>query len=262
MTARNAPIGEDDLQAYVDGRLDPPRAAVVASWLEEHRDAAARIAAERAAREGLRARLQPKANEPVPTRLRIANIRAARRRRLAHAALRTAAALVLLLAGAAAGWELRGLTGRQTGEIALLTADALAAHRTFVVEVRHPVEVDAGQEAHLVQWLSRRLGRELVAPDLAGLGYRLIGGRLLPAESGPAAQLMYEGGGGQRLTLYLRTEKGENRTAFRYTDSGSVAAFYWIDDGFGYAVSATTDRQALLRVAERVYDQTQGRAKR
>jgi anti-sigma factor RsiW len=262
MTAWNAPIGEDDLQGYVDGRLEPNRAAVVAKWLEEHPDSAARIAAEGAQREELRARLQAKANEPVPTRLRIANIRAARRRRLARAALRVAAAVVLVFAGAAAGWELRGVTARQTGEIALLTADALAAHRTFVVEVRHPVEVDAGQEAHLVQWLSRRLGRELVAPDLAGLGYRLIGGRLLPAESGPAAQLMYEADGGRRLTLYLRTEKGEDRTAFRYVDSGGVAAFYWIDNGFGYAVSGTADRQALLRVAERVYDQTQGGAKR
>jgi anti-sigma factor RsiW len=262
MTAWNAPIGEDDLQAYVDGRLDPARAAVVASWLDAHPDAAGRIAAERAQRDELRARLQAKANEPVPTRLRIANVRAARIRRLKRAGLRIAASLLLVAAGAAGGWELRGLMTQQAGEIALLTADALAAHRTFVVEVRHPVEVDAGQEAHLVQWLSRRLGRDLVAPNLAGLGYRLIGGRLLPAESGPAAQLMYEGGGGQRLTLYLRTEKGEDRTAFRYVDSGGVAAFYWIDNGFGYAVSATADRQTLLRVAEQVYDQTQGSAQR
>jgi anti-sigma factor RsiW len=262
MTAWNAPIGEDDLQAYVDGRLDPARAAVVTSWLGEHPDAAARVAAERIQREELRARLQAKANEPVPTRLRIANVRAARQRRLARAGLRAAAALLLFLAGATGGWELRGLTGRAEGETALLTTDALAAHRTFVVEVRHPVEVDAGQEAHLIQWLSRRLGRELVAPDLAGLGYRLIGGRLLPAESGPAAQLMYEGRGGQRLTLYLRTEKGEDRTAFRFVESGSVGAFYWIDNGFGYAVAATADRQTLLSVAERVYDQTEGRTRR
>ena len=77
-------------------------------------------------------------------------------------------------------------------------ADALAAHRTFAVEVRHPVEVDAAQEAHLVQWLSKRLGRPLVVPDLSATGYRLMGGRLLPAGSGAAAQLMYENGAGDR----------------------------------------------------------------
>jgi anti-sigma factor RsiW len=36
--------------------------------------------------------------------------------------------------------------------------DAIAAHRTFSVETRHPVEVGAYEEAHLVQWLSKRLG--------------------------------------------------------------------------------------------------------
>ena len=39
-------------------------------------------------------------------------------------------------------------------------------------------------------WLSRRLGRQLTAPDLAAQGFDLIGGRLLPASTGPAAQLM------------------------------------------------------------------------
>jgi anti-sigma factor RsiW len=251
-----APIGEDDLQAYVDGRLDPSRAAFVAQWLEEHEDAARRVAVERAQRDELRDRLQPKFDEPVPSRLRLGNIRATRRRKLRRAVLRVAASILLLLAGGAAGWTLHGVAERRASELSLLTADALAAHRTFVVEVRHPVEVDAAQEQHLVQWLSRRLGRTLVAPDLARVGYRLIGGRLLPAESGPAAQLMYEREGGQRLTIYLRTEAQQDRTAFRFVDADGVGAFYWVDDGFGYAVSSAADRQTLLQVAELVYDQT------
>jgi len=82
----------------------------------------------------------------------------------------------------------------------MITADAIAAHRTYSVEVRHPVEVDAGQEAHIVQWLSKRLGHQLIVPDLTVAGFRLMGGRLLPAEDGPAAQFMYENGTGERLT--------------------------------------------------------------
>ena len=34
---------------------------------------------------------------------------------------------------------------------------------------------------------NKRLGHRLIAPDLAELGFRLMGGRLLPADSGPAA---------------------------------------------------------------------------
>ena len=82
------------------------------------------------------------------------------------------------------------------------------------MEVRHPVEVDAGQEAHLVQWLSKGLGRQLTVPDLGATGFRLIGGRLLSAEDRPAAQFMYETDGGERLSLYLRSGVGgETRSA-------------------------------------------------
>src|SRR3954469_26045385 len=34
---------------------------------------------------------------------------------------------------------------------------AARAHAVFVSEVRHPVEVDASQQEHLVAWLSKRL---------------------------------------------------------------------------------------------------------
>ena len=104
-------------------------------------------------------------------------------------------------------------------------ADAIAGYRTFSVEARHPVKVDAGQEAHLVQWLSKRLGRQLVVPDLTAAGFRLMGGRLLPAEDRAAAQFMYQNSNGERLTLYLRAGVGDE-IAFRYHEEGFVGAFY------------------------------------
>ena len=106
-----------------------------------------------------------------------------------------------------------------------------------------------------MQWLSKRLGRQLTVPDLATAGFRLMGGRLLPAEDGPAAQFMYENGNAERLTLYLRVGVG-GETAFRYHEEGGIGAFYWSDEGFGCAISAKADRDLLLRIAELVYRQT------
>ena len=106
-----------------------------------------------------------------------------------------------------------------------------------------------------MQWLSKRLGRQLVTPDLSGAGFRLMGGRLLPAEDGAAAQFMYENGTGERLTLYLRSGIGDE-TAFRYHEEGGIGAFYWSDEGFCYAIAARADRGPLLRIAEIVYQQT------
>lgn len=58
------------------------------------------------------------------------------------------------------------------------------ARAVYSPEVRHPVEVWALQEDHLVAWLSKRLDTTLKCPSLAELGYELVGVRLLSGEMG------------------------------------------------------------------------------
>ncbi|MBY0324109.1 MAG: anti-sigma factor [Reyranella sp.] len=254
MSSDNVPIGEDELQAYVDERLDGPRRAAVEAHLARTPELRERIQADRRHRASLRSQLQDKADEPVPARLRIANIQAARRARLTRRLGLAAAALAIFVVGVGAGW----LAKEQRPSIAMsapttsVAQGATAAFRTFVVEVAHPVEVGAAQEAHLLQWLSKRLGRKLEAPDLMPFGYRLIGGRLLPGGSGAAAQLMYEDSTGRRLTLYVRAADG-TETAFRFQKDGDAATFAWIDQGFGFAVTAMASREELLPIAEAIY---------
>jgi anti-sigma factor RsiW len=260
MTAIDPPIEENDLHARIDGRLPPQRAAAIDAYLAAHPDEQARFSQYAEQRETLRAALAAQTGGHIPDRLRVARIREERRHRRYRQLAQIAAAVSLLILGGVAGWAVRDATGpllaAGSGAVASeITADAIAAHRTFAVEVRHPVEVDADQEAHLVQWLSKRLGRQLIVPDLAPAGFRLMGGRLLPAEDGPAAQFMYENGNGERLTLYLRVGVG-GETAFRYHEEGGIGAFYWSDEGFGYAIAAKADRELLLRIAELVYKQT------
>lgn len=254
MSGDNVPPGEDELQAYVDDRLDGQRRAAVEAHVARSPELRDRIQAERRHRASLRSQLQDKADEPIPERLRVANIQAARRARLTRRAGLAAAALAIFVAGVGAGW----LANEQRPSIAMSTPTAsiaqgaTAAYRTFVVEVAHPVEVGAAQEGHLLQWLSKRLGRRLEAPDLAPFGYRLIGGRLLPGDSSAAAQLMYEDPTGRRLTLYVRAADG-TETAFRFQKDGNAATFAWIDQGFGFAVTAMASREELLPIAEAIY---------
>ena len=82
-----------------------------------------------------------------------------------------------------------------------------------------------------------------------------MGGRLLPASSGAAAQLMYQDDGGARLTVYLRAD-GEGGTAFHFVKGQNASAFFWTEDGFGYAIAAQLDRPQLLTIAESVYQQS------
>lgn len=250
------PVGEDDLQAHVDGRLDLARDAVVRAWLEDHPEEAERIGAYVRQREALRLRLQGYHEQPVPTRLQPGSLRRNRRAVLSRGLVNTAAGLVLLLVGAAGGWLAHG--SDPTRPVPLLTADAASAHLTFVSEQRHPVEVTAAQEGHLVQWLSNRLGRPLRAPDLSAQGFRLMGGRLLPSASTPAAQFMYDDDRGTRLTVYMRADPGDETTGFRIVEEGGLSGLFWVDRGFGYAVLAQTSQARLWPVAEAVWRQLGG----
>lgn len=192
--------------------------------------------------------------EPVPERLR--RVGAPRWRAYATAAGWVALGIA---AGIVAGWQLHAMRagGAARPELPAFVKRAAVAHATYSPEVRHPVEVGADQEAHLVAWLSKRLGAPVRAPKLDAVGYSLVGGRLLPGDSGPVAHFMYQGRQGARITLYVRTDAAGNReTAFRYAAEGSVKVFYWIDRKFGYALStADISKDELLKVAEAVYQQ-------
>ena len=256
------PIGDDDLHGYVDKRLDPKRTAAVEAYIAAHPDAAVRVRQYQEQRQALRSALQLKFDEPIPVRLRVASIQTERRRRWHRTLGRIAATGLWLLIGAAGGWianeELaEGPSMRVTSASVEdgIAHEALVAHRVFVAEVRHPVEVDVSQEKHLVEWLSKRLGRPLHVPNLSAQGYQLMGGRLLPASAGPAAQLMYDDGTGRRLTVYLTEEDG-GETSFRYVRDGDLGGFYWRDAGFSYAVLAQADRRELLATAKAIYHQT------
>ena len=250
------PVSDHDLQAYADGNLPEERRAAVAAWLAAHPEDAERIESYRRIGEELRTAYHGVLHEPVPERLERV-IRSGRGRRLAMVAL-------WLVAGAARG-ALGALQLRSTQTAPVIAGDAAAAmahravvaHATYAPEVRHPVEVGVDQEAHLVAWLSKRLGTQVRAPKLDGVGYSLVGGRLLPGDNGPVAHFMYQCNRGTRVTLYVRSDMGANRsTAFRYAREGNVGVFYWVDSKLGYAVSsADISKEDLLNVANAAYQQ-------
>lgn len=250
------PVTEADLQAFVDGRLGPTRRAAVEGWLAARPEEAERLAAYARIGEDLRASFDPMLDEPVPARL----LRAGRRPRPWRHVAAVGAWIALGAAiGGAAGWQLHAMRAAPApiADATVMARRAALAHATYSPEVRHPVEVGADQEQHLVSWLSKRLGVKLRAPRLDEAGLSLVGGRLLPGESGPVAHFMYQTSNGRRLTMYVRAEASKNReTAFRYARENNVGVFYWIDRDCGYALaSADLSREELLRVATLVYKQ-------
>jgi anti-sigma factor RsiW len=221
---------------------DPTLAGKLAEW--DRQDAA------------LRTLYGPVADEPVPQRLLAVTERSAARRlpSVPGWLMRAAAAVALLAIGAAAGWTGAHVLAPQPVQT-VLASEALRAHSTFVVEVAHPVEVAASDEAHLTNWLSKRLGHAIKPPDLASFGFQLMGGRIVPQAQGAAAQMMYEDASGRRLTLYVSRETGSNETAFRFVEGEKADGFWWIDEGIGCAVFADLPREVLRSISVAAYEQ-------
>lgn len=261
---KRGPFSDDDLHAWADGRLAPEHRAAVEAWMAEAPARLARATTWRADSTRLHAAFDPILDESIPSRLRAAAAQRPPRR-----TLRAAAAIAWLaiggLGGTGVGYQLgRPSTSPPSASLAPLPQpavqhlprEAAIAHAVYVPEVRHPVEVDAEQEQHLITWLSKRLGAPLAIPDLTENGYRLLGGRLLPGQNGPGAQFMYEDTSGGRVTLYVSvSEQDSEATAFRFTQQGEVSVFYWVDGRFGYALSAQLAREQLLPLATRVHHQ-------
>jgi len=208
----------------------------------------------KALKQALHQLYDPVLDEPVPEHLR------PRRPRWRTAAMAAGWVAVGLAAGVVAGWQLhawRTPTAARNIDEFPFARRAAVAHAVYSPEVRHPVEVGADQEQHLVTWLSKRLGVKIRAPKLEEAGMSLVGGRLLPGENGPLAQFMYQTQNGRRLTLYLRAESSKQReTAFRYARENNVGVFFWIDRDCSYAIaSADLGKEELMRVATLVYKQ-------
>jgi anti-sigma factor RsiW len=251
MTDRDLPVTEDELHAFVDGELAPDRRGAVEAWLAAHPDDMARVTSWRSLADAIRARYGAVATEPVPARLSLRQIERAGR---SWRGIAAAAMVAAFVAGGIAGWLAHGVAAPAPSAAATSTAEAADAYRLYVVEVRHPVEVPGGEEAHLVQWLSKRVGYQLRIPDLAPVGLKLVGGRLLPGPRGAAAFFMFESKTGERFTLYS-TRAGGPDSALRYNVDGQVGALYWADGDVAYVVNGEANRERLNKVAETVYAQ-------
>jgi anti-sigma factor RsiW len=257
-------VSDHDLNAFVDGQLAPERVAIVEAALARNPELAARVAEFRAQGASLRDALDPVLGEAIPERLLAAATRGSRGssalRRWSATALAAAAMLVL---GIGVGWYGRDVLIERAGTPTTFARSAAFAHALYAADARRPVEVWAAEEKSLVTWLTKRLGFKVYAPDLNGLGYSLVGGRLVAGNEFPTALFMYENADKDRLSLQVRKQSAhvpthttaEGDTAFRYAVENGVGVFYWIDDDCGYAISGKLDRVQLLKVAQVVYGQ-------
>lgn len=265
------PLSEDEIHTVLDAQASAAELAALQARLALDPHAQATWRKWQQQRDALKNLHQHVLDEPLPATLLAAAQHTTSSQQAIHRWWRLGGMAAGLVLAFGVGWLSHGQLERTQplgGQTLSKAANgrefihqAALAHSVYVPETRHPVEVTAAQQEHLVQWLSKRVGKPLKVPNLSALGFDLVGGRLLPGDAGARAQFMFQNTGGERITLYLgalqaKTPDADTReTAFRFSTEGTVPGFYWVDRGFGYALAGTLPRDVLLKLADAVYQQ-------
>ena len=272
MNEPRSSISDQEIHAYVDGTLPEERRELVDEMLETDPALAATVSDYFSLNNMLHDRYDRVLSEPVPARLKPKVHRSWWRKAANWPQFAGMAATLAMGIGVGIGysalqhhgdeWAGRGADNgnftpaKYTDNVTNFAQQAAVAHVVYSPDTQHPVEIGRDHEQELVSWLSGRIGMNIKPPSLAGSGFQLIGGRLLPGTDGPIAQFMYNDARGVRITLCISRRKvATNTTAFRLYQDGPVNVFYWVDGDIGYAVSGGIDRNSLLGLAHDVYAQ-------
>jgi anti-sigma factor RsiW len=227
--SESRPVQETDLHAYADGFLDEAERERVEAHLARNPQAARMVADWQAQNDGLKSAFAAYAiARPADLQL-VAGHRAAAKPASSRLAMAAAAALVFVLGGLAGHFGPMAFEKAPvTTAMETLPREARNAYLIYASEVRHPVEVFADQEAHLARWLGKRLAiADLKVPNLQSIGFKLVGGRLLPVTDKPGALFMYEDEAGRRVTVLIARNEENRTTSFRFAaarlSTGSTA---------------------------------------
>jgi anti-sigma factor RsiW len=255
-------ISDAELHAFADSQLSEARAADVAKWLDEHPADSQRVSWWRMQNEAIKRAFPQPAREKIFVSARpaerpapapsIATYRSRQRRR--RALVTTFAFASGAVAASAVAMMAHRLAGPATPERAIpvevvranseLAQSAIAAWNTYARERVRPVEVAAKDLQGLGNWIAERTG---LSPLPQAQGLRLVGGRILPGRTGPAAFLLYETYDGERLALLAEREAGLEPS---HADRDGVRAIGWRSRGHDFAVAAPLPDGRLKSVAE------------
>jgi anti-sigma factor RsiW len=237
------------IHGYVDGELDLVRSLEI----EQHlRDCAACAQA----REGLQALsdslsakglyFKPAASlkDRIRGSLRQAAgaKRAARQRSWRPLALAAAVAAGVLTVGLLRVASIRATEDR-------IIQDVVTGHARGVVAVHH-VDVETSNRHEVKPWLNDKLGYSPNVPDLAGEGFKLLGGRLDLVDNRTVGVLVYQRRKHLIDVFFWPSEQGPNTEASSATTRRGYQLIRWTQGGMAYWVASDLNEEELRQFVE------------
>lgn len=251
MTQRD-PIGDLDLFAYADGRLDsdPGRKAAVEAYVRDVPEAASRLRAYMAQTRALRRTYGGRAGDPVPQNLIDTVYGHPLQLRRGAAGMRAAAMVLMAVGIGMAGWFL----GQWHSGTVRLSQDAppetllemASAASTGKMAPTPPSRVIAGG-MRTIQWRVNGSVLRMRVPDLSPLGYTLIA----RDQSGPsgAVRLKYSDAQDGAIWLFMLpgAQSGNGGVSIATVDGKRVA--HWSQGFIGIGMAGPGLKKRLPELA-------------
>lgn len=243
-------VSEHELNAYVDGQVEPARRAVIEAYLAAHPEESQRIAAYAGQRRGLHALYDHWLADALPEPMQRLGVQLERSRIWAHRrqqAMRMAAAVALVALGAG-GFMLHQ---------ALVDRPATRALWAAIVDIvgggerprpPGPVGSTGVPVALPPSETATPAARLPAAPDLSPFGYALATTRILEGDPDGAAQFVYVDRRGAQVVMYVAPTTQRNQSV-SVLQEGRVSALSLSVGGRSVLVVGEMDRERLLRLA-------------
>ena len=117
-------------------------------------------------------------------------------------------------------------------------------------------ELDAAAKVHAYPLQKRQMHRLYDQ----GVGFKLMGGRLVADKGDSAALFMFEDAKSRRVSLYVRPGMSGGNTKLRFIAEHGMAAFYWTNGPLSYALSGEMSQGDLLSLVQMVHDDLTSRS--
>jgi anti-sigma factor RsiW len=249
-------VGEQELNAFVDGVLDDDRRVDLYAHLASHPADAERVNAyfrQKVALEELRDVLAEDDDDEFLPELQRRIDSAVTRQRLFVIGRGLAAGLAMLAPLAAIGWW---TLSRPSEPVVATVSEPLPADvgpafpfgGTFAPIGARAIDEGAASLGRLARYLD---SRSLSVPDLGTLGLRLVGGEAIPGVELPAARLIYVDERGNRLLVYVAVVEGEGQQAITVVPEGHLS-LHWRNGPLVFAVVGPAGAATLIDVMRSV----------
>jgi anti-sigma factor RsiW len=261
--AKHDALADQRMQDYVDGRLSEQERAEFAAYLLTHPEIAAEVNLLRRQNEALKGIGHEVLDEPVPDRLRDVLYRPKvisleSRRMRPSGFLEAAAAILLFCVGGALGWFANGTLNPSVSKDDLTLSDAVSAYAFYGGHQGFPIEFPPDRSDELATWISRSFSTEFAPPDLEALGYRYLGGRLLPGATSKIGAFMFQNADDEQVVVFFWPTEAPPQDVIKVSHQRDLETRFWFGEGFGFAVIGGGSTSDIQEVAEAVFSFYEG----